>query len=410
MEKPLDYEMPDLLVFPKRGRSLGSPMTAAKDAPKLPAKRRLAARVLGHVEQIADRVVARARTEMPAYAALPRVETTRATIGILVRLITALRDDRVLTEDDLRALREFGETRARQGISLVEVQNGWRIAVRELLDEFTESGRAIRVGARAMLELTRDLLDVVDQAAAAYTSGHREVEIELARHDQHVRAEFARGLLLGRMGPSDIHTHAQHHGLDIDGSYRAFRARADDRAAESDLRHALRSDGHSLHGIATTVDGDLAGFLESPRTLETSGVIGFGPPVRLSDLDRSFRLASRVLATAHVYGRTGAADLPLLGVLPAVLADTDVGEELVRRYLDPLGSGEQARTVIDTVERYFDTGMRIEATADALIVHQNTVRYRLSRFEELTGTDLRTPHSAVQVWWAIQHRRAHPEN
>ncbi|MGV9410773.1 PucR family transcriptional regulator [Nocardia sp. NPDC003693] len=384
-------------------------MTAARDASRSPAKRRLAAHVLGHSEQLAARVVARARAEMPAYAALPTASTVTATVGILSRLLIALRDGGPLGADDLRAIREFGETRARQGISLAEVQNGWRIAVRELLDDFTESGRTVRVGPRAMLELTHDLLEIVDEAAGHYTGGHRDVEIELAQHDRDQRAEYARGLLLGGLGPADIHIGAQNYGLDVERSYRAFRARPDDRAAGSALRLVLRGEpARALRGLDTVVDGDLAGFLESGHPVETAGLVGLGPPVRLGELDRSFRLASRMLSTAQVYGRTGAADLGALGVLPAVLADSDLGEELARRYLDPLGAGDQARTVIDTVERFFDLGMRVEATADALIVHQNTVRYRLSRFEELTGADLRTPHSAVQIWWAIQHRRAHP--
>lgn len=47
----------------------------------------------------------------------------------------------------------------------------------------------------------------------------------------------------------------------------------------------------------------------------------------------------------------------------------------------------------------------IETAAQRLIVHPNTIRYRIGRFEELTGCDLRQAHTGAQAWWAIQYDR-----
>ncbi|MET9485971.1 helix-turn-helix domain-containing protein [Nocardia sp. NPDC006630] len=383
-------------------------MTDSRDSASPTARSRLLNRVLAQADQLVGRIVARARAEMAGYSALTDAEIAATTALMVDRLLAALRAERALTADDLAALREFGETRARQGVSLSDVQNGWRIAVREILADLITSGRSGRIADRAVLALTHDLLDIVDQANQAYSAGHRDVEIELARHDQQFRAEFARGLLLGGLAPADIQIQAQRYGLDVEGVYRAFRARGDDPLAAADLRRLLRPGPQAIRGFSTAMDGDLAGFVLGSDLIESAGTIGFGPATHLADLPRSFRLASRMLATAHRFDLTGAADLDRLGLLPAIVADTDLGEELAARYLDPLGAGEQARTVIDTLERYLESGLRIEATAERLIVHQNTVRYRLARFEDLTGTDLRAPHSAIRVWWAIQHRHANP--
>jgi sugar diacid utilization regulator len=46
--------------------------------------------------------------------------------------------------------------------------------------------------------------------------------------------------------------------------------------------------------------------------------------------------------------------------------------------------------------------MHTERTASELTVHPNTLRYRIARFEELTGADLREPACALEVWWALQ--------
>jgi DNA-binding PucR family transcriptional regulator len=40
-----------------------------------------------------------------------------------------------------------------------------------------------------------------------------------------------------------------------------------------------------------------------------------------------------------------------------------------------------------------------------MFLHVNTVRYRLRRFEELTGTSLRRVEDLVQIWWALRRAR-----
>ncbi|HEY0449248.1 helix-turn-helix domain-containing protein [Actinophytocola sp.] len=55
--------------------------------------------------------------------------------------------------------------------------------------------------------------------------------------------------------------------------------------------------------------------------------------------------------------------------------------------------------------RYLTLGMRADLTAERMSVHHNTVRYRLRRYEELTGIDLRDPNHALEAWWALQRTR-----
>ena len=46
--------------------------------------------------------------------------------------------------------------------------------------------------------------------------------------------------------------------------------------------------------------------------------------------------------------------------------------------------------------------MRVEPAAERLFVHPNTVRYRLRRYEEMTGTDMSITEEAFRVWWALR--------
>jgi DNA-binding PucR family transcriptional regulator len=52
--------------------------------------------------------------------------------------------------------------------------------------------------------------------------------------------------------------------------------------------------------------------------------------------------------------------------------------------------------------------MSVEAAARELVVHPNTLRYRLKRVEELAGVDLRQTTDIVELWWALERRRVRP--
>jgi DNA-binding PucR family transcriptional regulator len=87
-------------------------------------------------------------------------------------------------------------------------------------------------------------------------------------------------------------------------------------------------------------------------------------------------------------------------VLPAIVADRAVGDALVRRYLEPL-AGSQAE-IAASLRALFECDMHIERAAEQLFVHPNTLRYRVGRFEEITGANLRSTQTALEVWWALQ--------
>jgi DNA-binding PucR family transcriptional regulator len=161
-------------------------------------------------------------------------------------------------------------------------------------------------------------------------------------------------------------------------------------------------------GLAALLDGDLAGFVLAPLRGPIAATVGIGPPATLDGLENSFRLATRALESAVAAELSGPVEIDQLGLLPAVIADSDVGDEILRRIVDPvLAHGKTGMALLDTVARYLENDLRLELTAEQLFLHVNTVRYRLRRFEELTGTSLRHVDDLVQVWWALRRRALH---
>jgi DNA-binding PucR family transcriptional regulator len=135
------------------------------------------------------------------------------------------------------------------------------------------------------------------------------------------------------------------------------------------------------------------------------GVSGLGPARPPARLHESFRMASRALHTADSRRMTGVCEFGRLGLLPAILSDEAIGDALHRRYLAPLGDTEFAAEIVETLRAYLLHEMHVPRTAQVLCVHPNTVRYRIAKFENLTGVAFRRNRTAAfEVLWALEHR------
>jgi hypothetical protein len=358
-------------------------------------------------EQLSEQILDRMRAEIPLYAQHDRDELRPSVLASLQRILLPLEEDRPCTEGELAAFRSYGEARARQGIPTEEMLGGWRLAVCGVVDEMIAVGRQLQITDSTLLELTRELLTTTDAAILAFTQGHHRAERELARQEQHRRTDFVRGILFGTLSPAEIRRQARRYGLDPDRDYRPIRAQPTPAMPMEAIERllGLAVDSSRPRGLAALIDGDVAGFTDRMPGDNDGVVIGIGPATTLEQLEPSFRKATRAMATATAFGLTGVHDLARLGLLPAILADTDIAEELTHRYIEPVGSGAAMHLILDTVRRYLILGMRADVTAEHMSVHHNTVRYRLRRYEELTGVDLRDPNCALEAWWALQRNR-----
>ena len=96
-------------------------------------------------------------------------------------------------------------------------------------------------------------------------------------------------------------------------------------------------------------------------------------------------------------------DSSTLSVRVAVEQQSELGEQLHRRYVGPLTGSAAGESLLDTVRTHLARRRSVSGTAAALGVHENTVRYRLERYRELTGADLADTDRLVEVWWALEY-------
>ena len=345
----------------------------------------------------------RIETELPSYQALSEsVVDQHVRLSLLRTLEAAQAGHPGIADHDLTEIAEVGAVQAQAGIPVDDMLRVWRMGIELVLARARALAAELRIGDDEVLEFVALLLAWSDVAMIASASAHRAAEIEMARSDHERRAAFVRGVLLGAIAPATLRIDAEAYGLDAQAQYVPVRAHATDPTSQLELERALglTATGPPRQGIGTLLEGDICGFVRArPRTQRWT--IGAGPPAPLDRLAESFGLATRALTTATAFGVTGVVDLGAVGVRAAVVADRDVTEQLTRRYLEPLSAAGSKEDIIATLRAFLDCGLRIDGAAEQLIVHPNTVRYRLARFEERTGASLRDTTVICELSWAL---------
>src|SRR5207249_9603242 len=96
---------------------------------------------------------------------------------------------------------------------------------------------------------------------------------------------------------------------------------------------------------------------------------GIGSAVALAALPRSFRDATRALGTALAFGRTGCRSLDDDVLRAAVLAEDDLSERLLARYVAPVRAlGPFGEDLLKSVRTFLEHDQNIETAAGELVV------------------------------------------
>ena len=162
------------------------------------------------------------------------------------------------------------------------------------------------------------------------------------------------------------------------------------------------------HGhVAVVVEGDGA-LLE----VWTANLAAAGLPVRAA-LGRAVEVPSRLvdshcdaLLALDFLDRTAAAPGRVLRfedfeLIDALLSATDPAELRARvdLVLDPLRDHPQ---LLETLVAYLAADQNVNAAAETLHVHPNSLRYRLGRVEELLGRSVRSPATLADLYVALR--------
>lgn len=132
-----------------------------------------------------------------------------------------------------------------------------------------------------------------------------------------------------------------------------------------------------------------------------AGPVVHGPPTE--DLSRAHRSAAAAISGYRVAGAWPSAPVPVAAndLLPERTLDGDMAarRHLIDNVYTPLTQTRGA--LLETLDAWFSHGRSVEATARALFLHPNTIRYRLRQVGELTHLSPTHPRDAQTLSVAL---------
>jgi len=136
--------------------------------------------------------------------------------------------------------------------------------------------------------------------------------------------------------------------------------------------------------------------------------IGIGRPcTELQELRRSYQEAVRALEVIRATGRKNTVlhyrDLGVYRLLARLREDPEL-TAFYRSSLGPLVDYDRhhGTQLVRTLEMYFKYNGGLKEVAAAMFIHRHTLKYRLSRIQEISGLDLKNPDDRLTLQVALK--------
>ncbi|OKI23229.1 hypothetical protein A6A25_35215 [Saccharothrix sp. CB00851] len=363
---------------------------------------------------VVEELVRAARGRSPEVARLPEAENRRHVEVLLATGLDFFERSDEPDEQDFRAAETLGADRAAQGISIDGLLRGVQAARTRAMKIAIARSRAVGVPDEVLLEGMVDLDRYTGALERHVINGYHTAELELSRTNRDANIHLLRRLLLHGDGPPPGPAELRRAGLSPDGHYHCLVSDVTQPGEARALEQRLLGCG----GVYGLVEGRLAGLsARRPTAADLDALLVVAPATALTAMRDVHPLCVAALRIAGRAGRRGVHDLTDLSGEVA-LAAQPVLADLLRGTLAGLDHDDEFhRELVGTALVYLDHGQRLGHAATALHVHPNTVRYRLDRLAEITGTpwddtaEAPTVLGTLRHWWALRtwldHRPPH---
>ncbi|MFC4946370.1 helix-turn-helix domain-containing protein [Pseudonocardia sp. GCM10023141] len=355
-------------------------------------------------------IIAAVRTEVSDFA---RPMTgrfgTRITEGVAVALaqfLDLLGCDVPLV--DLQVYRALGQLEYREGRTLAALTSAYQVGSRTLWRHLGASATARQLPPEVIFRLAEALFTYIEELSAASVAGWTSEESSQTGSAQTRRHAVV--VLLARRPPApaaEVESAAAAAGWKVPPRLAAL-AVEDAVAVANRLPGAIGADLDPV-GVVLVTMPDIGGWIDRVRTALRGQPAVLGPTVAPAAVPRSIARAQAAWPL-HRAGQLqpgtrdplARSDEHLLALLLA--AEPELTTELCARALAPLRAmpeGAAARAE-ETLRAWLDAHGDITATAAALHVHPQTVRYRLAGLRETFGPALDEPTSRLELTVALR--------
>ncbi|WP_430332962.1 PucR family transcriptional regulator [Rhodococcus sp. ACT016] len=353
------------------------------------------------VDSITEDCIDRGMNEIPSYRAIP-VDDLRNSLHRNV-----MRSAEVLECGDVPAPETVAEAtgttaeRAAQGIPIEDIIRGYRLSITVIYERFNEWAAREQVDPAQVLAGARLLWRLGDHFISQAAVTYQRIGIENALEEDRARTNFIRDVVTGSFG-SVI---TSEHGLSPTSSYHPLIARPIDGVGHHTLRQRLESTGRSGDRAALTCVWDERCIGLSPRKPDPGrlGVVALGPSCEPASAAAAMQIAELVYAVAAPRGVPGVYTLDDVTWRAAARCAPVVGEWLRDRYLNPIRAQDRSsRELEGTLAVFLEHRRNVQSAAAALVVHPNTLRYRLNKIQALLDVDLECTDVIIGLSWALE--------
>lgn len=337
-------------------------------------------------------------TELDGYGDVPRQAIEGSMRSNVSRVVSTLRSGRPPTSLTRAEAETITLERAEQGVPIDDIIRAYRLSLRVLHERFLELADEAAIPPAVILDCSNLLWQVGDWFIAIAASTFRDYQIERTVRQSVRRAEVLRDLLGGMPSEPELRAAATTLGLDPAAHYSVF---CIPRTAAADALALARSHPGGTAEIAGRVFGLV---VDGGDPVIPGAAIAVGPARSLGALHESTQVASRIaeLIEADAPGVYRVRDLPWA---VAAAAEPEVLVALRRTYLDPLeGRGSFGELLLASVRVYLACDLNIAAAAQVLVIHPNTLRYRLAKYEDLVGVQLTTTRAIAELTMVLDLR------
>ncbi|SDF66454.1 helix-turn-helix domain-containing protein [Pseudonocardia oroxyli] len=349
----------------------------------------------------AEAIIVAVQAEVPDYQ-LPLQGNfgLRLTQGVAVALdqfVGLLGSDTDLP--DTRMYAELGRVEHRHGRTLAALQTAYQIGTRTIWQTIGDSAAATEQPPKVIFALAEALFSYVEQLSAASVAGWAEEEAMRAGSVQARRVAVVEAMLAQPpVEPAELERLASSAGWTVPAKVAAL-------VIEGAVEVASRIPGAVATDLAPAGVAFVPAVREDWVDVVTTAVRDrcavLGPPVPATRARRSAARAQTAwpVHAAGLLGETGLlrSDAHLVALLLAGSAELAADlRERVEEPLRELPAGAAARSV-ETLRAWLDAHGDVTATAAALHVHPQTVRYRLASLRDAYGESLDTPEGRLEL-------------
>jgi PucR C-terminal helix-turn-helix domain/GGDEF-like domain len=395
-------------------------------------------RLLQRLDAIGDQMVDRYRQEIVDYATADDAlldDVRRVSVDNARSLLEDVKEGSRVSQDVIERSASAAARRLHQGISLEAFLHAFRLWGQILWAEVLAEARVERPGEReAALQLAGRLMSHVDRVSSAGALAYLD-EVQHAWSEGEVLRRDVLELLLSGGDPEAARRLAASVGTQLADDYAVVVMHARKRGADESMPATL-----SERTVLRALVEEARIKLQRPGRpalvgLRHGEVVALCPAAGRGEYEEvraaCARLAAAPAASGFAIGIGGLQD-GLGGVamgfaeareaavaaggesgaavafgdilVPHLLRTSPDADRLLRAVLEPVTAYDAERNadLLATLRTYIDCGFSPTRSAERLIVHPNTVLYRLGRIRELTGRDPRDPDDVVLLALALK--------